>query len=224
MLTALLALCASVLLMPLPATAGAGPFAASDSTESAAPSPLQLRPNMNGWGVWAGGSFHASTLIAKTEEAQFGLVSLQFGRVLATEDDVAVRFSVDLIPAAVLSYLQPPPSENAQPSDFIAPPSLTAYGLGIAPAGIQFVYRAGEAVQPFFGGSGGLMYFPDPIPDERGRRLNYTFDISLGMRWVLDANRVLTVGYRFHHLSNGFRGEINPGFDANIIFLGLSTM
>jgi hypothetical protein len=54
--------------------------------------------------------------------------------------------------------------------------------------------------------------------------LNYTFDVRAGVRWVLGAHRVLTVGYRFHHLSNGFRGEINPGFDANIFYIGLSTM
>lgn len=179
---------------------------------------------MNGWGAWIGGSLRSSTLIAETKKARFGLVGLQFGRVLATEEEMAVRFAVDLIPVAILSYPEPPPSEDGKPSDTIAPPSLTVYGVGFVPAAVQFVYGTNGTVQPFFGGSGGLMYFPDPIPDGRGRKLNYTFDVSFGIRWVLDEHRVLTVGYRFHHLSNGFRGEINPGFDANIIFVGLSTM
>lgn len=225
MLTALLALCTSMLMTAPPSTAHLAVPDSADSTEHAvASSPLQLRTHMNGWGAWIGGSLHASTLIAKTEGARFGLAGLQFGRVLATEDDMAVRFTTDLIPVAVLTYPKPPPSEGATPADVISPPSLSAYGVGVVPVGLQFVYRADYAVQPYFGGSGGLMYFPDPIPDGRGRKLNYTFDIGVGLRWVLGEHRVLTVGYRFHHLSNGFRGEINPGFDANIIFIGLSTM
>ncbi len=179
---------------------------------------------MNGWGVWAGGSLYASTFIARTKDARFGLVGLQFGHVLATEETMAVRFSADLIPAAVLSYPAPPPAQGASSPDVFAPSPSLAYGVGVVPAGLQFIYRTDRPAQPFFGGSGGLMYFPDPVPDRRGRRLNYTFDVSAGVRWILDERRVLTLGYRFHHLSNGFRGEINPGFDANIVFLGLSTM
>lgn len=179
---------------------------------------------MSGWGAWAGGSLHASTLIAKMERARFGLVGLQFGHILAIEDGTAVRFTVDLIPMAVLSYPELPPSEGATSADILSPPSASAYGVGAVPVGLQFVYAAEHTVQPFFGGSTGFMYFPRPVPDGRGRRLNYTFDLSAGLRWILGEHRVLTVGYRFHHLSNGFRGEINPGFDANIVFVGLSTM
>jgi len=181
---------------------------------------LQLRAHRDGVGVWMGGSLHSATLIAKMEDARFGLVGLQFGRILATEDHIAVRYTADLIPAAVLTFSPPPVPDD----ETIAPTSSPVYGIGMAPAGLQFIYRTDRPVQPFFGGSGGLMYFPAPVPDGRGRKLNYTFDVSAGVRWVLGARGVLTLGYRFHHLSNGFRGEINPGFDANIIYIGLSTM
>lgn len=199
--------------------------AAADSaraTASTAAPELRLRAHLDGIGVWVGGSLHSTTLIAKMEGARFGLVGLQFGRILAAEDHIAVRYTADLIPAAVLAY--PPLPSGPETEEAIAPTASPVYGVGAAPVGLQFVYRTHRTVQPFFGGSGGLMYFPAPIPDGRGRKLNYTFDVSAGVRWVLGAHRVLTVGYRFHHLSNGFRGEINPGFDANIFFLGLSTM
>lgn len=221
MLAALLALTTSLLLTP-PDTVANRP--AEDSTRGAvadAPT-LQLRTHLDGIGVWIGGSPHSSTLIAKMEGARFGLVGLQFGRILATEDHIAVRYTADFIPAAVLAY--PPLPSRSGNEEAIAPTASPIYGVGAAPVGLQFVYRTDRPVQPFFGGSGGLMYFPAPIPDARGRKLNYTFDVSAGVRWVLGAHRVLTIGYRFHHLSNGFRGEINPGFDANIFFLGLSTM
>lgn len=220
MLVALLAVTTSLLLAPPPDTAAHGPVADSARRAAADARTLQLRPHLDGVGVWVGGSLQSSTLIAKMKGARFGLVGLQFGRILATEDHIAARYTADLIPAAVLTY----PSLPVPDGQSVAPGASPIYGMGVAPAGLQFIYRIDHRVQPFFGGSGGLMYFPAPIPDGRGRKLNYTFDVSVGVRWVWGAHRVLTVGYRFHHLSNGFRGEINPGFDANIFYIGLSTM
>jgi len=221
MASAFFMLCMGVLAIG-PSSADTASGSPSDSTvaEDVTPPSLQLHTHMNGWGAWAGGSFYSTTWIAQTEESRFGLLGVQFAHVLATENEMAVRFTADLFPAAVLSYPPPPRPEDVD----VTPTSPPVYGIGAAPAGLQFIYRTDHTVQPFFGGSGGLMYFPDPVPDGRGRKLNYTFDVSIGARWVVDDHRVLTVGYRFHHLSNGFRGEINPGFDANIFFIGLSTM
>lgn len=221
MLVSLVALVASLLLAPPDTTA---PMTADDATAPAASargSPLAAR--MNSIGVWVGGSPVSTALIAKTKGAQFALIGIEFGHVLATEHHMAVRYTADLIPAAILAYPAPPRPEG-ESADTIAPSPSPVVGVGMAPVGLQFVYRTHRRAQPFFGGSGGLVAFPEPIPDGRGRGLNYTFDVSVGVRWVLGANRVLAIGYRFHHLSNGFRGEINPGFDANIFYIGLSTM
>jgi len=222
MSTAVFIVAASLLFTPPPDTAAYDTTTDSAQAVEAASSPsLQLRPHLDGVGIWVGGSLSSSTLIAKTPDARFGLIGLQFGRILATENHIAVRYTADLIPAAVLSH---PPLPDAETNDAAASTVSPIYGVGVAPVGLQFVYRTHRSVQPFFGGTGGLMYFPSPIPDGRGRKLNYTFDVRAGVRWILGAHRVLTVGYRFHHLSNGFRGEINPGFDANIFYVGLSTM
>lgn len=214
-LASALALVATLLILP-PDTAARSPADSVRSTRAA--SPLPLHAHLDGVGVWIGGSPFATALIAKTKDAQFGLIGLQYARVLATENHIAVRYTADLIPAALLHF---PPAPQA-PAGGV--PSRPVYGAGVAPVGLQFVYRTHRAVQPFFGGSGGLMAFPHRIPDRRGRRVNYTFDVGVGVRWVLGPRRVLTVGYRFHHLSNGFRGDINPGFDANIFYIGLATM
>jgi len=222
MLASILILAASLLLAPPDTTARA----VRDSAAAPPPARASLPPlatQMTSIGVWIGGSPFSTALIAKTKGAQFGLIGIEFGHVLATEKHMAVRYTADLIPAAVLAYPPPPRPEGAS-ADAIAPSPSPIVGMGVAPVGLQFIYRTHRRAQPFFGGSGGLMAFPAPVPDGRGRGLNYTFDISLGVRWVLTAKRVLTVGYRFHHLSNGFRGDINPGFDANVIYVGLSTL
>lgn len=221
MLVSLLTLAALLLAPPDTTGPATGDSAAAPAPAQVSPPPLTTR--MNSVGVWVGGSPVSTALIAKTKGAQFALIGIEFGHVLATENHMAVRYTADLIPAAILAYPAPrrPTGESA---DAIASSPSPIVGIGLAPVGLQFVYRTHRRVQPFFGGSGGLMAFPKPIPDGRGRGLNYTFDISVGLRWIFGANRVLTIGYRFHHLSNGFRGDINPGFDANIVYIGLSTL
>jgi len=35
--------------------------------------------------------------------------------------------------------------------------------------------------------------------------------------------RAVTVGYKYQHISNGYRSNINPGVDAQMIFVGFSV-
>jgi len=61
------------------------------------------------------------------------------------------------------------------------------------------------------------------VPNALGRSLNFMFDLGAGVRVVLTPTLTLTAGYRYHHLSNGFRGQINPGVDANLFRLGVTA-
>jgi opacity protein-like surface antigen len=62
----------------------------------------------------------------------------------------------------------------------------------------------------------------EPVPTDLGKQFNFTFDVGAGVQVVLTSNLLLTVGYRYHHLSNGFRGQINPGVDASLFHFGVA--
>ena len=100
--------------------------------------------------------------------------------------------------------------------------SLDTYGVGVNPAGLRVKFRTAKRVQPVLAGNAGLFYFGQPIPSERGTQFNFMFNVGAGVRVVLTPELLLSVGYRYHHLSNGFRGQINPGVDANLLHLGVS--
>jgi hypothetical protein len=36
----------------------------------------------------------------------------------------------------------------------------------------------------------------------------------------LHEKRAVSIGYKYYHISNGSRGQINPGFDNNVLYLG----
>lgn len=100
---------------------------------------------------------------------------------------------------------------------------LSTHGLGTYPLGLRLEFRQWQWIRPFIAGQTGIFYFFDAVPNDRGRNVNFAAGLGGGLRMALTDRTVLTIGYRYHHLSNGFRGSINPGLDANVLFLGVGT-
>ena len=98
----------------------------------------------------------------------------------------------------------------------------SVYAWGIAPIGLKFNFRRNRKVQPFGQATGGFLYFNEDVPVAGAARFNFTFDFSGGIQIVNSNRRAVTVGYKYQHISNGYRSNINPGVDAQMIFVGFS--
>lgn len=95
-------------------------------------------------------------------------------------------------------------------------------GFGITPLGFQFNFNQHSIVQPFLKSSTGFMYFKKPFPDNRGVQFNFTLELGTGIEITVSENISLSVGYKYHHMSNGQLGKINPGVDSNIFYTGIT--
>ncbi len=100
---------------------------------------------------------------------------------------------------------------------------MNRYGFGIAPIGIQVNFRRKNKIQPFITSTGGFIYFKNRIPDETGARFNFTADVGGGVQIMLKNKKAITLGYKYQHISNGYRAQSNPGFDSNIFYIGFSV-
>jgi opacity protein-like surface antigen len=100
--------------------------------------------------------------------------------------------------------------------------AATFTGFGIRPLGFQFNFGKRNVIQPFFKSSTGFMYFKDRFPDARGNKFNFTLELGGGFEFVLAKHLSFSVGYKYHHMSNGQLGEINPGVDSNIFYTGIT--
>ena len=49
-----------------------------------------------------------------------------------------------------------------------------------------------------------------------------TFSVGGGMELLSTHRTTVRLGYRFHHLSNGYTGHTNPGIDSQIIEIGFA--
>jgi len=196
---------------------------------------LAPAPSTNAVGVWAGGSFATGRLIGNIRRANVGLIGLRYHRLLAPSsrtpisDGPTLTYTADLLPVLFLSIpsgaLPTLPSDESTPARMSSPSrpqDRTAVGVGVRPAGLRLTYRPDKRVQPFVAGSTGLAFFNRSVPNALGRSLNFMFDLGAGVRVALTPALILTAGYRYHHLSNGFRGQINPGVDANLVQLGVT--
>ena len=184
--------------------------------------PEGIQKGDNEFGVWGGISFHSPTLIGKTPDARFGNVGLRYGRVLAASKTVAFSWTIDAVPVAVLSN----PRFTVVPSGsgFVVTQSReSVYGWGAAPIGLKLNFRRDRRVQPFAQTTGGFLYFSEDVPVAGAARFNFTFDFSGGVQIVNRDRKAFSVGYKYHHVSNGYHSEINPGVDTQMIFVGFSV-
>ena len=182
--------------------------------------PFGLEKKVNEFGVWGGGSFSTPTLIGKTEETRLAIVALRYARVLARGDNLSLKYTIDAMPVARLSF--PVFEQAAPPGSGVLKRRRTFTAAGLSPVGFQLNFRRRERVQPFVQTSGGFLYFGARIPEERGARFNFTGDFGGGVQWKTSLRRAWTFGYRYQHVSNGYRAEVNPGFDSNLFYVGFS--
>jgi hypothetical protein len=60
------------------------------------------------------------------------------------------------------------------------------------------------------------MYTTHPIPADNAGSFNFTFDIGAGIELYRTATRSMRVEYRFHHISNAYTAQFNPGIDSGV--------
>ncbi|HEX7312990.1 MAG TPA: acyloxyacyl hydrolase [Pyrinomonadaceae bacterium] len=169
------------------------------------------------YGFWGGGSFSSPTVVGTTERVRLGLVAFRYARVVARGENLALKYTLDAVPVASMSF---PSFETTAAGTREVRKTIT--GAGLSPVGFQLNFRRRERVQPFAQASGGFLYFGERVPNERGAQFNFTGDFGGGVQWKTGARRAWTIGYRYHHVSNGFRADANPGFDSNLFYIGFS--
>ena len=95
-----------------------------------------------------------------------------------------------------------------------------AVGTGIAPVGLKAYWNSERSARLFANASFGGIAFTTDVPVTDSRRLNYMFEYGGGMDFARRDGSAVTLGFRFHHISNASTGIVNPGLDANVVYLG----
>lgn len=171
------------------------------------------RPNVHEFTVWGGYAFDSFRLWGKTSDSTLGQFGIGYNRKLWKLGNQILEYRCEINLYARYTY---PEFEVERERNSLS-------GFGVMPAGFRINFLQNHLIQPFLGSSGGLMLLNDPFPDDRGKKLNFTFGASSGLEILLSATSSISLGYRYFHLSNGESGEINPGIDSSFFFASITV-
>jgi len=193
------------------------------STGSSKSSDEGIQKGWNEFGVWEGFSFNSPTSLGlgTTPNARFVNIGLRYGRVLAASKTLAFEWTIDAVPFSKLTtdrFALVPFG-----SGFVFSKTRKGvYGWGVAPIGLKFNFRRNRRVQPYAHATGGFIYFNEQVPVPGAARFNFTFDFAGGLQVVNRNRHAFSIGYKYEHISNGYRANLNPGVDVQMITVGFS--
>ena len=158
------------------------------------------------------------------------LVALRYRRVLLSSSRIALAYTADLIPVAVVTDNS---SETGpfRGGNFTQGGSAfalvggrlkgnTAFGWGAAPAGVEVSVSLTRRFGIVIGGTAGFLAFSKPVPFANASKINATLDVGVGFELAVGRGWRAIGGYKFHHLSNAGTGDFNPGLNARVWYLG----
>jgi len=183
-----------------------------------------LYSGMSEFGAWAGYSLANPTLIGSITHRKLAVAGLRYGYVFANKGDVAIEYTIDLVPAAVVFLPSGERLVKETGDQRLANRGRSAvYGGGVSPIGFKFNFARRRGWQPFFAAATGFVYStnPVPVPVPEGTAFNFTINIGGGLQIFTAHGRALTLGYRLDHISNAGR-SYNPGLDASVVYIGFS--
>jgi len=187
--------------------------------------PYQLKRGDNEFGFWGGVSPKATTIFGglhddEAEDRRFFIAALRYGRTLAANDSLALQYTLDVVPLAVATGTIVSRTTTAGVDTFHRE---TAYGAGFTPLGLQLDFANGSKVHPYAHVNGGFLYFNKSVPIEDAGRFAWVGEAGGGVRIFTSERRAVSVGVRFHHISNGDRQGSNRGLNQFVIYAGFSV-
>ncbi len=158
-----------------------------------------------------GYSYNSVMFLGKTPDTQSFFSYIGFGKEIKSPfEGIKTYVTRGIIPFIEYSY---PKRDEGSRRDLVS-------GFGISPIGYTFI-KPFKHFEIETGIKSGFNLISKTFPTNRGRRFNYSFDIKLAVQRQILPQTYLSLGYKFHHISNAQTGPENPGIDSNFIFFSI---
>jgi opacity protein-like surface antigen len=173
------------------------------------------------FGFWGGYAPTSTIAIGVTHDRRLFTLNGKYSIVVLNSEHTSLRWVSEVVPIAVLHQ----PTEqffNSIAGAVQTQQSNTRYAFGVTPLGLQFNVLRHRKVQPFADIHAGLLYFNENVPVPTARRFNFTFNFGAGVEIFTTDRGAMTVGFKYHHISNNETAPANPGVDSPMAYVGYS--
>lgn len=162
--------------------------------------------------VVGGYSPFSTHLIGVTDNRKLAYSALEYEFPLTHLGGMNISYYGGVVPFIAVHK----PAETVNGTPF---PSALNWGGGVEPIGFSFKFRNTSKLQPYLETAGGVLYFNDQVPIADSSQFNFMFHFGGGLALYRSGTHFLSVGYRYHHISNANLGHFNPGIDSNIFYI-----
>ena len=165
----------------------------------------QVRPEEGGHEVqiWTGGG---PSVAGGTKETGVWNAGLRYGWILTSPHGPGFlngrfEYAIDAVPAFVVFQ-----------------PGKTAYGAGINPLGLKWIFATRGDVQPYLELNGGTLFTNHDVPTGTSS-VNFTSSAAFGVHFL--RQHAWTLEVRYMHISNAGLATPNPGINTVQVRLGI---
>jgi hypothetical protein len=199
--------------------------ALSGASQPVAADAFRLRKGANEFAFWGGGAFQATTTFGGLHQDEanvrhFVIAAFRYGRTVAGNSKLALQYTLDAVPLAIATGNIVSISTLGAVNTFRRE---TAYGAGLTPLGLQLDFRNGSRVHPFIHVNGGGLVFNKPVPLPDSGEFAFVGEAGGGVRYFTSEKRAITIGLRFHHISNANLSGSNRGLNQFVLYAGFSV-
>jgi len=169
----------------------------------------------NEFGFRAAASVANGHAFGFTQNTSLYIAEARYSRLFFSGRHVVLRFAPKFSPVVLIG--EPETLTGARSRHYV-------YGAGASPFGIQMNLLPARHVQPYWGATGGFVYFTEHAFSPQASHFNFTAEIEGGAQIFVSPKNAVLIGYRYHHISNANFYRSNPALDAHMIVLGFSFL
>lgn len=181
------------------------------------------------WGFFAGSFTIHKDLKGESQKAPVVLFGLRYAWTTKNNAAHRLRYYMDFDPLIIVNYRERRPVQTSPTTITTVGERRTVFGVGFTPVGLQFNWRNSKKYQPFIAGGFGVAIFNRRFPDNRsplqpdkiGNFFQLMPEFGAGVEIRKSESKSYFIGYKYHHLSNGYTAPLNVGYNTNMVYAGM---
>ena len=200
-----------------------------EEIEGAGKRQADVNTKMKEWSFYAGSFTVHKDLKGESQRAPVVLFGIRHAWSIKNNTNRRFRYYMDLNPLIIVNYRERRLVQTSPTTTATVGERKTVFGVGFVPLGLQYNWRNNKKFQPFIAGGMGVALFNKKFPDNRsplapdqiGNRFQLMPEFGGGVEIRNSETKSYFIGYKYHHMSNGYTAPLNVGYNTNMIYFGM---